>query len=99
MFYGFKLHLIINDQGSVILVKVTIANVDDRESVSKMAEELWGCLYGDIRLYLWSMGARICRQGSDIDNGCKKYENQSDETLESPDVPGNNLLFKPFLTN
>nr|WP_150137868.1 transposase [Candidatus Enterovibrio escacola] len=39
-FYGFKLHLIINDQGSIILVKVTTANVDDRKPVSEMANEL-----------------------------------------------------------
>ncbi|PCS24042.1 Mobile element protein [Candidatus Enterovibrio escicola] len=45
--YGFTLQLIINDQGGIISVKVTTANVDDRKSVSEMADELWGCLYGD----------------------------------------------------
>ncbi len=44
-FYGFKLHLIINDQGGIISVKVTMANVDDRKPVSEMIDELWGCLY------------------------------------------------------
>ncbi|WP_263363681.1 transposase [Candidatus Enterovibrio escicola] len=29
-FYGFKLHLIINDQGGIISVKVMTTNVDDR---------------------------------------------------------------------
>nr|WP_263364437.1 transposase [Candidatus Enterovibrio escacola] len=46
-FYGFKLHLIINDQGSIISVKVTTVNVDDRKVISEMVDELWGCLYGD----------------------------------------------------
>ncbi len=44
-FYGFKLHLFINDQGGIISVKVTMANVDDRKPVSEMIDELWGCLY------------------------------------------------------
>ena len=46
-FYGFKLHLIINDQGGIISVKVTLGNVDDRTPVSEMCEDLWGALYGD----------------------------------------------------
>ncbi|PCS23242.1 Mobile element protein [Candidatus Enterovibrio escicola] len=41
-FYGFKLYLIINDQGGIISVKVTTANVDDKQPVSEMADELWG---------------------------------------------------------
>ncbi|PCS23232.1 Mobile element protein [Candidatus Enterovibrio escicola] len=32
--YGYKLDLIINDQGSIISVKVTTANVDDRKPIS-----------------------------------------------------------------
>ncbi len=46
-FYGFKLHLIINDQGGIISVKVTTVNVDDKKPVSEMVDELWGCLYGE----------------------------------------------------
>nr|WP_318783164.1 transposase [Vibrio nigripulchritudo] len=46
-FYGFKLHLIINDQGVIISVKVTTANVDDRKPVPTMVDNLWGSLYGD----------------------------------------------------
>ncbi|WP_394349091.1 transposase [Candidatus Enterovibrio escicola] len=32
-FYGFKLHLIINDQGGIISVKVMTVNVEDRKPV------------------------------------------------------------------
>ncbi len=46
-FYGFKLHLIINDQGGIISVKVTPGNVDDRNPVPEMCKDLWGALYGD----------------------------------------------------
>ncbi len=41
-FYGLKLHLIINDQGGIISVKVMTANVDDRKPVSEIVDELWG---------------------------------------------------------
>ncbi|PCS24123.1 Mobile element protein [Candidatus Enterovibrio escicola] len=38
-FYGFKLHPTINDQGGIISVKVTTANVDDRKPVLEMVNE------------------------------------------------------------
>ncbi|PCS22297.1 Mobile element protein [Candidatus Enterovibrio escicola] len=37
----------INDQGGIISVKVTTANMDDRKPISEMIDELWGYLYGD----------------------------------------------------
>jgi len=46
-FYGFKLHLIINDRGEIITFAITPGNVDDRKPVSKMAERLFGKLFGD----------------------------------------------------
>ncbi|PCS23992.1 Mobile element protein (plasmid) [Candidatus Enterovibrio escicola] len=46
-FYSFKLHLIINDQGGIISIKVTMVNVVDRKPVSEMTDELWGYLSGE----------------------------------------------------
>ncbi len=46
-FYGFKLHLIVNDQGELITFHLTPGNVDDRQPVPHMARELWGKLFGD----------------------------------------------------
>lgn len=34
-FYGFKLHLIINDKGEILHFVITQANVDDREPIEK----------------------------------------------------------------
>nr|WP_223866387.1 transposase [Candidatus Enterovibrio escacola] len=39
-FYGFKLHLIINDKGGIFSVKVTTINVDDKKSVSEISDDL-----------------------------------------------------------
>ncbi len=46
-FCGFKLHLLINEQGEILSVKVTPGNTDDRVPVPTMTEGLWGKLYGD----------------------------------------------------
>jgi len=46
-FYGFKLHLVINDRGELLHVRLTPGNVDDRQPVPKLARHLFGKLFGD----------------------------------------------------
>ena len=46
-FYGFKLHLIVNDQGELLAFQLTAGNVDDRKPVPKLARRLFGKLFGD----------------------------------------------------
>ena len=46
-FYGFKLHLIVNDEGELLAVQLTAGNVDDRTPVPKLVKKLFGKLYGD----------------------------------------------------
>ena len=46
-FYGFKLHLVINDRGELLAFQVTPANTDDRAPVPKLARGLVGKLFGD----------------------------------------------------
>jgi hypothetical protein len=46
-FYGFKLHLVINEQGELLGVTLTPGNVDDRRPVQKLVRHLWGKLFGD----------------------------------------------------
>jgi hypothetical protein len=46
-FFGFKLHLIINDQGELLAFKLTPANPDDRTPVPEMTRRIWGKLFGD----------------------------------------------------
>lgn len=48
-FYGFKLHLIINDKGEVLNFVITQANVDDREPLKnkKFVDKIKGKLYAD----------------------------------------------------
>ena len=46
-FFGFKLHLVINDQGELLEVCITPGNVDDRKPVPRLAKKLFGKLFGD----------------------------------------------------
>ena len=46
-FYGFKLHLAINEKGEVLDVALTPGNIDDRKPLRKFAERLHGSLYAD----------------------------------------------------
>lgn len=46
-FYGFKLHLVINDCGEMLSSYLTPGNVDDRKPIAHMVKELWGRLFGD----------------------------------------------------
>ena len=48
-FFGFKLHLIINDKGELLSFYLTKGNVDDRniELMTAMTKEVFGKLFGD----------------------------------------------------
>ena len=46
-FFGFKLHLSINDRGEILEVCLTPGNVDDRKPVLNLAKNLFGKLFGD----------------------------------------------------
>jgi len=46
-FYGFKLHLIINDSGEILAYMLTAGNVDDRVPVPELSKDIFGRLFGD----------------------------------------------------
>jgi hypothetical protein len=46
-FYGFKLHLVVNDQGELLAFRITPGNVDDRQPVPALTQGLSGKLIGD----------------------------------------------------
>ena len=48
-FFGFKLHLIINDKGEIMSFYLTKGNVDDRNAraITSMTKELFGKIFGD----------------------------------------------------
>jgi hypothetical protein len=46
-FYGFKLHLAVNDRGELLACCLTPGNVDDRTPVPSLVKDLRGKLFGD----------------------------------------------------
>ncbi len=48
-FFGFKLHIIINDKGEILSFYLTKGNVDDRDAktITRMTKEIFGKLFGD----------------------------------------------------
>jgi hypothetical protein len=46
-YFGFKLHLIINDYGEFLIFQVTPANVYDRKVVPELTEGIVGKILGD----------------------------------------------------
>jgi hypothetical protein len=45
--YGFKLHLVINDCGELLSLRLTPGNADDRRPVPELVKGLFGKLFGD----------------------------------------------------
>jgi len=65
-FYGFKLHLVIDDRGELVAFRVTPGNLDDRKGLRKMANYLKGKLFGDkgyiskvLQEELWDKGIQL----------------------------------------
>jgi transposase len=59
-FFGFKLHLVINEQGELLNVLLTPGNTDDRKPVPQLLQQLFGKVFGDrgyvsqkLALQLW----------------------------------------------
>ena len=46
-FYGFKLHLSVDECGELLSWFITPGNCDDRRCVPQLAKKLWGKLFGD----------------------------------------------------
>jgi hypothetical protein len=46
-FFGFKLHLVINDRGELLALRLTPGNADDRRPVPELVKGLFGKLFGD----------------------------------------------------
>ncbi|MEG4202091.1 transposase, partial [Microcoleus sp. Pol12A5] len=46
-FFGFKLHLVVNELGELLNIQLTPGNVDDRKPVPDLLKTLSGKVFGD----------------------------------------------------
>ena len=72
-FYGFKLHIIVNDKGELLDFIITQANVDDRAPLKKdnFLEKIFGSLYADKGYISKELTTLLFDQGLHLVTGIK----------------------------
>ena len=58
-FFGFKLHIIINDVSQIIAIKITKGNIDDRKAVAKLTKKLKSSIYADLLKSLYKKNLKL----------------------------------------
>lgn len=71
-FYGFKLHLIINDVGEILAYMLSSGNVDDRIPVPGLSKCLFGKLFGDKGYISQELFFKLYEKGIQIITKLKK---------------------------
>ncbi len=71
-FYGFKLHVIINDRGELLACHLTPGNVDDRQPVCLLSRGLVGQLFGDKGYLSQALHDELLGQGLELLTGIRK---------------------------
>ena len=71
-FYGFKVHLVTNDCGQLLALKITAGNVDDRDPVPQLVKALFGKLFGDKGDISHDLFVRLYEEGVQLITKLKK---------------------------
>lgn len=81
-FYGFKLHLIVSDQGELLAVFLTPGNTDDRDPLPHMTKDLFGKLFGDRGYVSQKLFEQLLEQGLELITTIRKNMKNSLMKLE-----------------
>lgn len=65
-FYGFKLHLIINENGEILSFLVTPGNVADVSVLDKLSKGITGKLFGDKGYISSKLGQKLLKRGLEL---------------------------------
>ena len=71
-FYGFKLHLVMNNRGEIMAVKITPGNVDDRAPLAEMTRNLHGKILADKGYISQKLFAELWQRGLHLIVGIRK---------------------------
>ena len=71
-FFGFKLHLVVNDCGELLAFRLTAGNVDDRQPVPSLVKSLTGKLFGDRGYVSEALREEMREQGVELITRLKK---------------------------
>jgi hypothetical protein len=70
-FYGFKLHLIINEKGEIIAFQLTPGNIADVTMLETLSSGLWGKLFGDKGYISAKQAEKLFSQGVQLITGLR----------------------------
>jgi len=71
-FYGLKLHVIFNQKGDIVAVKITPGNTDDRKALRTMLKGIKGKIYADKGYIGKQLFAELWLKGIHLITGIKK---------------------------
>jgi transposase len=83
-FFGFKLHLVINELGEIVNLKLTPGNTDDRQPVPDLLQGLWGKVFAD-RGYVSSHLAKQLLEDYGIEFFAKPKRNMKNKLMRLND--------------
>ena len=81
-FYGFKLHLVINDSGEIIAFDLTPGNVHDIHMLDQLDDTIFGKLFGDKGYLSKKKQAILAEQGIELVTAIRRNMKQLIMTLE-----------------
>lgn len=71
-FFGLKLHMVINHKGSIVAVKITPGNVDERTVLDEMTRHLKGSLFADKGYISQKLFKTLYQRGLKLITGIKR---------------------------
>lgn len=71
-FYGFKLHLVVNEYGEILSFQLTPGNVDDRQPVPVLFADLFGKVFGDKGYISKDLFAKLLQENIQLITGIRK---------------------------
>ncbi len=88
-FYGFKLHLIINDKGEIPSFCLTSDNVDDKNEavMDSLTKEIFGKLFADRGYISQKLFEKLLKKDITFITRTKKYEKQPDGFIRQTHAP------------
>jgi len=71
-FYGLKLHMVVNHKGSIMAVKITPGNVDERSILDELTRNLKGNLFADKGFISQKLFKKLFQRGLKLITGIRK---------------------------
>ncbi len=79
-FFGFKLHVIINQLGEILSFRLTPGNTDDRKPLPELIKDLSSCLYADKGYLSASLKQQLKTMGINLITNIKKKMKPVEQT-------------------